>query len=144
MLLPPPHATGRIVVTISKRHSVHILRRLLSKSTRTKPTIPIGSNVAWSRVVALNNCGVSAAERLVAFTVSVALPPGVTELGETPHAGIVARPLTEQVSAIVPEKPPCAAKVSVSVVCEPRLTIKLAAAGLSVKSGAGLKIAATD
>ena len=103
MPLPPPHATGRSTLTIIKKHNVQVLRRFLSKSISTKPTIPIGNNAAWTAVVVLNSCGVSAAERLDVFTVSVALPPGVTELGEMPHVGMGSGPLTEQVRAIVPE-----------------------------------------
>ncbi len=85
-----------------------------------------------------NDCGASAAEMTPALTVSVALPPGVTELGETPHAGPGSGPLTEQVKTIVPEKPPCAANVSVSLAWAPRFTLRLAAAGLSVKSGTSI------
>ena len=92
----------------------------------------------------MNHCGANAAERLVAFTVRVALLPGETEFGEMAHAGIGEGPLTKHARAIAPEKPPCAANVSVSVVCAPRFTFRLAAAELSVKSGAGLKVAATD
>jgi hypothetical protein len=91
----------------------------------------------------LNDCEVNAIERLAALTVSIALPAEVTEFGEIPHVGIGAGPLTEHVSTIVPEKPPCAGNVSVSFACPPRLTVRLCADAFTAKSGETLNVAVT-
>ena len=62
-----------------------------------------------------NHGALSEADRAAAFTVSVALVPGVTDAGEMPHVGMGTGPLTEHASAIVPEKRPCAGNVKASL-----------------------------
>ena len=74
-------------------------------------------------------------------TVSVELDPAVTELGENPQVGVGATPVTEHVSAIVPEKPPCVPNVSTSLTWLPRFTLRLVVAGLTEKSGGGVMLA---
>ena len=83
------------------------------------------------------------AETPEASTVSVALEPGLTEFGEMPQLGAGAAPLTEQLSAIADAKPPCAAKLSPSLTLLPAFRVKLVSAGLTEKSGGGLKVAVT-
>ena len=77
------------------------------------------------------------------FTVSVAVFPGVTELGEMPQVGVGVVPTTEHLRAIAAENRPCAEKVSASLTSPPRFTLRLVVDGLTVKSGGGLKFAVT-
>jgi hypothetical protein len=117
LLLLPPHAAGRIVATITKRHSAHIPRRFLSKLVvNTHPSRQSGSHVANKLRTASNlGGGLNPADNARASIVSVTLFPGVTALGEIPHVGMGAGPVTEQASAMLPENPPCAGNVSNSL-----------------------------
>jgi len=115
-LLLPPHAADRIVAASMTKCSAHFLRRFSSKPvTRTHPNNPSGSHAAQKLPARSNDGGVNAAVRFAAFTVSVAVFPGVTDPGEMPHVGVGIGPLTEHASAIVPEKPPCAGNVKTSL-----------------------------
>src|SRR5690242_20528753 len=109
MLLLLPHAAGRIVATNIRKHSVHTLRRFLSKPVaKTQPSSPSGSNDAKNLPLAFSKLSVGAsAASAAALIVSVAFAPGVTDAGEMPHVGIGAGPATEHASAIVPVNPPC-------------------------------------
>ena len=68
--------------------------------------------------------------------------PGVAELGERPHVGIGVGPITEHVSEIVPENPPCGENVITSLVCPPRFRVRFPIGACIVKSGL-TKVAAT-
>lgn len=74
---------------------------------------------------------------------SVARDPGVTLFGEILQVGEGATPTTEQVSAMAALKPPCEEKLKTSLTLLPAFTVRLAAAGVKVKSGGGLKVAVT-
>src|SRR5262249_37867482 len=124
-LLPPPQATGRTAARTTKRQSSHIhWRFLFGLVARMQPMKPSGNNAAESPPPRLAAGGVArAAESAAAFIVNVAVPPAPTELGEMPHIGMGAGPFTEHAREIVPEKPPWARDVSVSLACPPRLSV---------------------
>ena len=144
-MLPPPQATGRNVAAItSKPSNQSRWRFLLIPTIKTQPANPNGSQEALSTFARLNGCGSNSAVSPGEFNVIVALPPAFNELGEIPHMSMGAGPLTEQANMIVPEKPPCALVVRVSVVWPPRFTVRLLADALSEKSGAGLNVAVRD
>src|SRR6476661_1017718 len=78
------------------------------------------------------------ADGAVSLSVAVTgLAPGVTDVGDMEHDGIGAGPDTEQASETGLEKPPSDVKVRTSVPEAPLCTVKLVAAGLMMKSGAG-------
>lgn len=109
-LLPPPQAAGKNVAAITSRESSHIRRSFRSNPVaRTQPISPSDDH-APANIPACSTAAVSTA----AFTVNVALLPGVIEFGEIPHVGIGAGPLTEQASAMLPENPLWAPIVSPS------------------------------
>ena len=104
---------------------------------------PNGKLATYRFPVRPSDCGATAVESPAVVTVSVELDPGVTELGESPQVGVGAAPVTEHVRAIVPEKPPCAANVRVSLTWLPCITLRPVAAGFTEKSGATLNVAVT-
>src|ERR1700752_3890244 len=91
---PPPHSAHATASIARKPARTQRRRRLLSKPTaRTQPPNPSGSQAASSPSVRTKGCASKADVRPAAFTVSVALPPAVVELGEIPQAGMGAGPL---------------------------------------------------
>ena len=74
------------------------------------------------------------------------LAPGVTEGGARPQDGTGDGPVTEQVRAMLLEKPLGAVKVRMSVAWAPRCIVNAAVAGLTEKSSATprTKFAVTD
>jgi hypothetical protein len=65
-----------------------------------------------------------------------ACPPGVTDVGENAQVGVGAGPVTMHDSCTALANVPCSgAIVIVSVTCAPAFTVKLAAAGVKLKSG---------
>jgi hypothetical protein len=132
------------VASSIKRDNAQNFFRFLSKHVVTTRLIkPRGSAVAKSVPARSNGRSLTAAVNAVAFTVSVAFVPGATEAGEMPHVGMGEGPLTEQISATLPENPLCGIMVSTSPACSPRLTLRFCEDGLSVKSGRILNVAVT-
>src|SRR5438132_10344856 len=143
-MLLPPHAAGKIVATIIRRHIAQYFRRLVSRPVKTQPSRPSGIHAAESLAPCSNQGAAREADKAVALTIRVALPAGVAEFGEMLQVGIGEGPLTVHVSAIVPEKPPCAGNVNTSLTCPPRFMVRIATAGFSEKSGGGFTVTVTS
>jgi len=131
------------VATSIQRDNTQNFLRFLSKQINTGLIKLSGTIAAKSVPVRPNGGCVVAAVNATAFTVSVALVPGVTNAGEILHVGAGDGPLTEHWSEMLLENPLCVPIVSMSLAWPPRLTPIVGEAGLSVKSGAGLNVTVT-
>lgn len=95
----------------------------------------------------LDGDGKSATETLLVSTVRVEVTefgPRVTDAGFSLHGGKGAGPVTEQVRESALAMPPCEANVRTSLARAPCCTVRVGLAGVSEKSGGGLKVAVTD
>jgi hypothetical protein len=142
-VLPLPQAAGTKLTISSNAQTIHFLRRFLSNPAPTKHAATRKGRQAAYVIPKPLLAGRAPALSCVARTVSVVVPLGVTELGETLHVNELRAPTTPQVTATVPVNPATGAKLTTSLACPPHAAVRFADAVLTVKSAVRSNLAVT-